>query len=115
MSTAHDINPNRNQRQRYQDHQRPRDVAMDLFRTQHALVLAQEVADPRQDRAPHGGANGGIQDELGQRHPMQPAGMEMRWRITGNSRPISVLISPCSRKNFSERTKVLSLSKTYLP
>src|SRR6266550_4214289 len=37
-------------------------------------MLAQEVPDPCQNRAPDGGANGRVQDELRQRHAVQPGG-----------------------------------------
>src|SRR6266436_1388692 len=72
-ATEH-INPDGNQRQRYQDQQRPRDVPMNLCGAQRSFVLAQEVSDPGEDRAPHSGAGGRIQDELGERHPMQSRG-----------------------------------------
>src|SRR2546422_73656 len=47
---------------------------MDLFAAQRAFVQAQEVTDPGEDRAPHGGAGGRIQNELRQRHAIQPSG-----------------------------------------
>ena len=35
---------------------------------------------------------------------VMPAGIEIRWRMTGSSRPTNVLISPWRRKNASVRS-----------
>src|SRR5882762_4458254 len=47
---------------------------MDLLVAQHALMLAEEVSDPREDRAPDRGPNRRVEDELRERHAVQPGG-----------------------------------------
>src|SRR6185503_5317757 len=66
-----DVQGGRDADNRDEGHDHPGDVALHLIGSQHRLVPAQGVADPRENRAPHERAEGGIADELRERHAVQ--------------------------------------------